>query len=158
MKSDFVFFWGGPFSNFYPAKIKVNGVEFFCTEQFFMSCKALHFGDTETNELIMKAKDPKTAKALGRKVKNFDSVEWDKVSRDYMYEGNYAKYTQHPNLKKELLATSDKILAESSPYDKIWGLGLSEEDAKNINPEDWPGTNWLGEVLMKVRDELKKLD
>lgn len=43
---------------------------------------------------------------------------------------------------------------EASPYDTIWGIGLSEVDPRRMYPEEWLGTNWLGEVLTKLRDDL----
>lgn len=156
MKNDFVFFWGGPFSNFYPAKINVDGEEYLTTEQYFMSSKALFFGDLEINKLIMEAKSPKKAKNLGRKIKDFDADEWSKVCKSFMFKGNYAKYTQHKYLQEELLATGDKKFVEASPFDHLWGIGLSEENAINMNPEDWPGKNWLGEILNKVRYRIIK--
>ena len=44
----------------------------------------------------------------------------------------------------------------TSPYwkDKIWGIGLREKAARQISPEEWPGHNLLGKVLMQVRNEL----
>lgn len=156
MNDNCVFFWGGPFSNFYPAKIVVDGITYFCTEQYFMSKKALHFGDEETNTLIMQSTDPKTAKKLGRQVKGFIAKEWDNVSRTYMFEANYAKFTQHKRLKDELLATGNKKLAEASPFDNLWGLGLDAFHAARIDESEWPGKNWLGEVLMLVREKIRE--
>lgn len=157
MENDkYIFFWGGPYSNFYPAKIIVDGIEYQTTEQFFMSRKALHFGDEETNKLIMESKDPKTAKRLGRQVRKFNPKEWDSVSKEYMFQGNYAKFTQHKNLKEELLSTEDKKFCESSPFDYHWGIGLDAFHASKIDESEWPGENWLGEVLMAVRDKIRE--
>lgn len=156
MNDNYIFFWGGPFSNFYPSKMVIDGTEFFCSEQFFMSKKALYFGDMQTYELIMQAKDPKTAKYLGRKVKNFVAKEWEKVSRDYMFDANYAKFSQNKILRDKLLNTNDKELVESSPFDCIWGIGLDAKKASITNKSDWPGLNWLGQTLMKVRAKLKE--
>lgn len=54
-----------------------------------------------------------------------------------------------------LLSTGDKILAEASPYDTIWGIGLEASDFDSTHPDRWPGKNLLGKVLMRVREELK---
>lgn len=42
---------------------------------------------------------------------------------------------------------------EASPYDTIWGIGLDEEDAREIPIPEWKGQNLLGKILTEVRDE-----
>jgi ribA/ribD-fused uncharacterized protein len=103
----------------------------------------------------MKSKNPKNMKAFGRLVKNFDENLWNSVAQDIVYAGNYAKFSQNPKLLKALLDTGDRLLVEASPYDKIWGIGLSELDARKTSPENWKGLNLLGKILTKVRDDLK---
>ena len=72
----------------------------------------------------------------------------------YMTEGLLLKFGQNEDLKKVLLDTGDKIIAEASPFDKLWGIGIDETTAiKNKN--QWKGLNWLGECLMNVRAQLK---
>ena len=66
------------------------------------------------------------------------------------------KFSQNEKLKQFLLNTKDKILAEASPHDKIWGIGMAEDDKEILNPEKWKGENLLGKALMKVRDIIKK--
>lgn len=56
-----------------------------------------------------------------------------------------------------LRMTLDKILVEASPYDRIWGIGLSAQDEKALSVEKWRGTNLLGFALTEVRDELKRV-
>lgn len=62
---------------------------------------------------------------------------------------------EDPELKKILLATGDRIIVEASPYDCIWGVGLSEEDDDLYNG-NWNGQNLLGKALMEVREKLNK--
>lgn len=52
--------------------------------------------------------------------------------------------------------TYPKTLVEASPYDQIWGIGLSEDDPKAWNKLTWKGKNLLGEILTTVRDNLLK--
>ena len=65
-------------------------------------------------------------------------------------EGNLAKFSQNENMKKFLLSAKNKILVEASPYDKVWGIGLSADTENIENPLTWKGENLLGFVLMEV--------
>lgn len=154
MKTDFTFFWGGEFSQWYYSKFIVDGVTYNCCEQYMMGQKALMFNDQETFEKIMKISNPKEQKALGRLVKNFNKEIWESKCKDIVYDGNYAKFTQNQRLYNVLLATKGTELVEASVEDKIWGIGLSETDPKAWDKSTWQGTNWLGEILTKLRDDL----
>ena len=46
-------------------------------------------------------------------------------------------------------------VVESSPYDRVWGIGLVAQDERACNPLKWDGENKLGFALMVVREELK---
>jgi len=50
------------------------------------------------------------------------------------------------------------VLAEASPYDAKWGIGLAAEDPSARRRHLWKGRNLLGEVLMEVRDALASGD
>jgi ribA/ribD-fused uncharacterized protein len=121
-----------------------------------MSQKALLFNDIETNSKIMKENDPKQYKELGRQVKNFSPKIWDEKKFEIVVKGNLHKFSQNENLKQFLLSTKNKILAEASPYDKIWGIGMDANDKDILNQDKWKGENLLGKALMKVRDIIKK--
>ena len=54
-----------------------------------------------------------------------------------------------------LQATGDSVIAEASPKDKIWGIGLTADKASKLPPERWPGENLLGRILMELREEFK---
>jgi ribA/ribD-fused uncharacterized protein len=64
------------------------------------------------------------------------------------------KFTQSEPLKEFLLFTKGTLLVEASPYDTIWGIGLAEGDPLIYDSKNWKGTNWLGEVLTDLRDDL----
>jgi ribA/ribD-fused uncharacterized protein len=119
-----------------------------------MAMKAKHFNDEDTLSKIMKVRSPRVQKEYGRQVKNFDPVEWSNVSKDYVFKANLVKFSD-PVLKQKLLETGDREIVEASPYDKIWGIGLDKDDPRALDKTQWQGTNWLGEVLMKVRETLK---
>jgi ribA/ribD-fused uncharacterized protein len=155
MSTKYHFFWGGPFSNWHIAPFIINSIKYNCVEQYMMANKAIMSKDLYTLGLIMNTDSPREQKALGRKVQNFDVDKWSKESYGVVFTGNMEKYTTHSELRKLLLDTGDDILVEASPYDRIWGIGYSAEDAlKNIS--DW-GENRLGKVLMEVRENLKNV-
>ena len=152
----YVLFWKQTcFSQWYPSNFTVDGVEYNCCEQYMMAEKARLFGDSEMEAKIMKANHPRQQKAYGREVKNFDKAKWDAVAKDIVYRANFAKFSQHPSFKKELMETGDLTLVEASGFDQIWGIGLFEEDDRCLDQSTWLGLNWLGEVLTKLRDDFK---
>lgn len=150
----FTFFWFGPFSQWHICSFIVDGIVYNSSEQFMMAMKAMYFLDDEVLAEIMATDSPKKQKGLGRKVNNFDADKWNLVCKDFVYKGNKAKFEQNHELKLLLLATEGTTLVEASPYDKIWGIGLSEHDPKSRDRSTWKGKNWLGEVLTKLREDM----
>lgn len=151
------FFSSGSFlSNFYPAEFTDGTHRFKTSEQYYMYRKAVTFNDTQTAQEILKASNPRKAKALGRQVKKFDNKHWDTVKEQAMVNALTLKFTQNPRLLKQLLATGDKILVEASPWDSIWGIGLSLDDPRKDDPAQWRGQNLLGKCLMQVRSRLSE--
>jgi ribA/ribD-fused uncharacterized protein len=156
VKNNTVLFWGGTYSQWCPSKFTIDGIEYNCCEQYMMARKAKLFGDNDAYREIMKSKDPAYQKQIGRQVKGFEKNEWESICRQIVYDGNYAKFTQNPVMKEELMATGDMEIVEASPHDKIWGIGLHETDPRAWDKSTWKGTNWLGEAIMQVRETLKK--
>jgi ribA/ribD-fused uncharacterized protein len=161
----FLHFWGHQasrngtitqscFSQWYQAAFEIEGISYATAEHFMMAEKAKLFGDQNTYQKILYAKDPGAAKALGREVAGFDETIWTKHRFDIVVKANYAKFTQHEALKQFLITTGQKILVEASPMDRIWGIGLSANDNNANNPNAWQGLNLLGFALMVVRENL----
>jgi len=147
-----IYFWNGIFSNFHSVEFEYKDHIFQNTEQAFMWEKAMYFNDMVMANKILNTPIPGKAKALGRKVKNFDDKKWTLISYQIMCNVNRAKYGQHSDLQKVLLSTGSKIIVEASPYDKIWGVGLHWSDDKLLNESNWDGLNLLGKCLMEVRN------
>ncbi|XP_066918894.1 N-glycosidase Npun_R5314-like [Clytia hemisphaerica] len=104
---------------------------------------------------ILRETVPKKMKQFGRKVNNYDDEIWKEKSRVVVEEGNYAKFSQNEHMKTHILSTGDDILAEASPFDKRWGIGLGKNDKRALDPKNWRGSNWLGEALMNVRTKIR---
>ena len=121
-----------------------------------MASKARLFGDDEVLKRIMDTSTPLDDKKLGRKVRGFVAEAWDARKYDIVVKGNKAKFSQNPSLKEFILSTGDAIIAEASPYDVVWGIGLDREHAEMGSVSQWQGENLLGCALMDVRDWLKE--
>jgi ribA/ribD-fused uncharacterized protein len=154
----FTFFWNGSFSSWHIAPIVIDGNTWNCCEQYFMFKKAATFDDEKIAVKIWRCNDPRQQKKLGRQVAHFVPKVWDRVSRDFMHRAHWAKFTQHPHLRKELLKTGDTTLVEASPYDKLWGIGLAEDNPLASNRMTWEGKNWLGEILTEIKLALVNKD
>ncbi len=153
-----VLFWkddepNGCFSNWYRAKFTVDDFEYFCVEQYMMARKAKFFHDQVRYTAILRADSARECKDLGRQVTPFDANAWNEVKYGIVKAGSRAKYEQNPALKAALLRTGSAVLAEASPIDRIWGIGLDAAAAKRTEPSAWPGLNLLGRILMELREE-----
>lgn len=159
-KQEYQFFWHeydpfGELSQWYASPFVLEGIRYETAEQYMMAKKALLAGDLERYVLIMHEKDPAKCKKFGKDVRALDVAAWSKCKEEVVYHANRAKFSQNKTLKKLLLSTGTKVLAEASPYDKSWGIGMEAKDPNSTNPAKWKGDNLLGKILMKVRDELR---
>ena len=158
--NDIVLFYGvgdehGYMSNFAKYPIIIDGVRFSCNEQYIMWSKAKLFSQDNWAVYIMSLDKPSMMKSAGRAVKNFDEKKWSDAVERIADNCNLAKFTQHPELQKKLLATGDSLLAEAAMDDPIWGIGVGK--AKGKDPKNWRGKNILGNSLMRVREVLRTI-
>ena len=116
----------------------------------------MFFNDSKTAEKILSAKNPREQKLLGRIVIGFDEDAWEKVREQIVYNVLKEKFTQNKVLKQELLKYENYQFVEASPYDKIWGIGLSEDNDLILDESKWKGQNLLGNCLTKLKDDLLK--
>jgi ribA/ribD-fused uncharacterized protein len=133
------------------------GIRFKTAENFMMYRKGMLFGAEQTLLDDILNSDARDAKALGKKIPNFNQAIWDVAAKPLVAEGSYAKFSQNPQALITLLATDGTTLVEASPSDRIWGIGLSAHDHRARDRKTWLGLNWLGEVLTDVRDTFLKV-
>lgn len=164
-KLKYIFFWGNTpptdgritkacLSQWWDCRFQIDDIEYHTAEQYMMAQKALLFNDKEVFEKIMQSSHPNEYKKLGRMIKNFDENIWNENRCSIVIKGNTAKFSQNEALKNFLIGTNKRILVEASPMDKIWGIGLAENDNRCFNPQNWNGINLLGFCLMEVRDNI----
>ena len=165
---DFLFFYGHQLpsdgsttesclSQWYPCIFEAEGILYQSMEQYMMAQKAAYFGDYRTHARILGACTPRDCKALGRMVSGFQEESWRQVREQIVLCGNFQKFLQNPPLKSFLLQTGDRVLAEASLYDRIWGIGMSKGQPGIQDPGNWRGLNLLGFALMQVRTMLRRL-
>ena len=143
-------------SPWWPSPFEVGGERFATAEHFLMVAKARLFGDDAIAAHILDSTAPEEAHSLGREVRGFDVATWAHVRYDVAVAGNLAKFTQHIDLGFFLTRqTTDRVLAEANPSDRVWGIGLAANDMRAKRPLEWPGQNLLGFALMDVRDQLR---
>lgn len=158
-------------------------IEFRHSEQYFMYCKALYFGDKDTAWMILNTKSPTECKSLGRAVRLFSQEKWEKddINVRVMEEALWWKFgggqlnnlIQEPkkdnmiavrdkrletigDLGTRLLATGERHLIEASSRDRYWGIGYSVKQGPHFYKKNW-GRNQLGKSLMAIRTRLRVL-
>ena len=147
----------GYLSNWSDAGFELMERRFSTTEHWIMWQKARVMGDESTAAAILKAHGPKQAKALGGQASPYDDVVWCDVREELAYVGVRETFLQNPDLARQLLATGDLVLAEASPYDHVWGVGISVSDKGFSDMTGWNGQNLQGRICMRVRADLRML-
>jgi len=129
----------GWLSNFYPSEFRYSGLEFPTNEHFYQAQKA---NDMDFEKWIANAPNPFHAMLAGRNLrveKGEKDQNWEHVKLTIMRIGLRRKF-QIPLLREKLLATGYMPIHEDSPTDMFWGV---------------KGKDWLGRLLVEVREEIR---
>lgn len=127
-------------SNFARYPVYLDGKNWPTAEHYFQAMK--HEG-TNIEDTIRAAETPKEAASLGRNIPMV-RTDWDSIRLMHMFRVVRAKFEQHPDIRDKLISTGSEELAEHASVDKFWADG-----------GDGSGENWLGKILMMVRDDLR---
>jgi len=176
--SDAVLFYGGPFSNFvggpwalrdWDGQRYLNGLgtrlgldpkplaretmmaTYDTLEHWLQANKASTRSD---HDYIRTRSGPGVAKKCGQKwAMDRRGVvirpDWEDVKYDILLIGLRVKFSTR-RFGEVLIGTGNRLIAEDSPTDYIWGI--RDEHG------GYTGTNLLGKGLMEIRDELLALD
>lgn len=136
----------GCFSNFSPHGIQIEGIYWPTVEHYYQAQKFVGSVDAVIIPVIHAAATPEAAAALGRCCTRRLRTDWELVKTQVMREAVLKKFLTHADVREALLITGDEILVENSPTDYFWGCGA-----------DQTGHNYLGKILMSVREEIRKL-
>ena len=130
----------GPYrflSNFQVAPVIYEGVNYPSTEAAYQAAKSL---DPEIRKQFTNL-NPSESKKLGQKIKV--RSDWEDVKYKVMLDICTSKFTIHSDLREALISTDGKYLEETNHWmDFTWGVCNGK------------GTNWLGKILMKIREDL----
>lgn len=125
-------------SNFYPAKVKLDGESYPSVEHAYQAAKTL---DKKDRKKIATLK-ASGAKSYGRKVKM--RPDWEKVKLGIMEDLVFQKFSNEPTMREMLVITDPLELVEGNDWnDTFWGVCNGK------------GENHLGKILMRVRARLK---
>ena len=135
-------------SNFSPAPVTLDGVQYPTVEHAYQAAKIL---EPEGREQILAASTPGLARKMGRKLTA--RPDWPEVRVEVMRDLVRQKFEDHPDLKNILLATGDAELVEGNTWhDNFWGQCRCSRCAADR------GLNWLGRLLMATRQRLRGKD
>ncbi len=144
-------------SNFHPANFKIENTVYNCSEQYYQARKAEFYNDDETLSKIMATDIPMVQYKLGKSVKGYKEHKerwYAGPALKAMEKGTCEKFNQNPHLLEALKDTGDKTLAEASPFDTFWGIGLGINHPHAGEKSRWSGENKLGNLLTALRDSL----
>ena len=128
-------------SNFYPACVQVDGLEYLSSEAAFQAAKCANLQD----RLGVQELNSNDSKRLGRQVPL--RRDWEQIKVREMEKIVRAKFTQNPHLAQFLMETGDAELIEGNTwYDTFWGVDLKTGQ----------GENHLGRILMALREDFQQ--
>ncbi len=128
----------GFLSNFYEASVYIDGKRYRSAEHAY---QAMKFTDPAGREVVRNARSPGEAKKLGKSAQL--PRDWESKKVTIMHDIVRKKF-DNPFLKEMLLATEDAELIEGNHWgDRFWGVCKGS------------GQNFLGKILMEVRDEIR---
>lgn len=131
-------------SNFYEVDLMINGRLYKSVEHAYQAFKTKN---VDEHEWIRNAPSASKAKSFGKKIKVRDN--WDNLKYKTMLKLIRLKFKK-PQLREKLLNTHNETIIEYNYWhDNIWG-NCTCNKCKKID-----GKNWLGEILMLVRDEIR---
>lgn len=141
-----VFFYEQDFyvlSNFSAFNVNVFGRDFQTAEHAYHWAK---FCETNTviASKIRHARSAHDAFKLAEVESASRRPDWDDVKLGVMKKILRAKVAQHEYVRLKLLDTGSRELIENSWRDSFWGWG-----------ENRSGKNYLGEIWMQIRQELR---
>ena len=124
-------------SNFFPSTVRFDGKLYPTVEHAYQASKT---NDEKIREIIRKAASPWEAKKLGRSIIIRSGWEEEKVKimRDLIREKFHNPFLTHLLMR----TNGARLVMDNKWNDRFWGVCRGS------------GENWLGRILMDVRDDI----
>jgi ribA/ribD-fused uncharacterized protein len=135
----------GAFSNLYRRSVVFEGNQYPTAEHAYQAGKARR---KVVRDWILSAPTPSLAAMAAHGLYTWDVVpNWSEIKFERMRQVLRAKFTQHDDLRRLLLATGKARLVEAGRVDNAVNRTWGEVNGK--------GLNMLGALLMELRDALR---
>lgn len=144
--NDYIICFDGDYrflSNFYPCNVTYGGKAYPSSEHVYQAAKTI---DDSERETVRNSQGARAAKKAGKQVTL--RANWDAIKDDVMLDVLRLKFSDK-DLKKKLVDTGDKVLVEGNYWHDNWFGVCYCEKCKGV------GKNRLGQLLMKIREEIK---
>ena len=126
-------------SNFYPCEITFDGLSFRNSEAVYQAQKTLCVNERKCFCNLTGGQSKRKGQSI------LIRSDWNKIKDSIMLEVCKAKFSQNQSLTHDLLKTDGYFLIEGNNWsDFYWGVCNGK------------GKNKLGNILMKIREELKE--
>lgn len=132
-------------SNFYPAIVHLEGMQFPTVEHAYQAAKTL---DLEIRDIIANLTSPGLAKRMGHKLAL--RPDWDDRMRLRTMESLLLQKFHPERVEARLLINTGWVhIVEGNTWgDTFWGAVKGQDG-------NWFGDNHLGEILMDIRRRLR---
>ena len=136
----------GMLSNFGICKTNFEGIDFISSEHAYQWKACVESMRDDLAEKVIQSATPRDAKT--------PDSNWHKIKYDVMERVLQEKAKCSEEFRAALLATDNKLLIEAR-QDFWWGSGMTYNMTTTTKPIHHPGKSWLGEILMKIRNQLR---
>jgi hypothetical protein len=141
-----------PLSNHHPAPFRLDDVDYTSSEQYYFAEMERRCSDEGALATVMGSDDPTVQMNAGRGIR-VKTKAWESHRLKAMKDGVRQKVLQNEYIRQFLKDTGDSTIAECSPNDDYFGIGLGMNDEKRKNNNKW-GHNHMGVLLESIRSEL----
>ena len=148
VQNDNIIFWESKdvLSNFYPCDVSYADKVFKSSEHAYQYAKLDFLGESEMAAEVLATNMGKQAKLVASRIPYTRLTEWDDHKGSIMRDIIRAKANSCFKLKKALLDSVDRVIAEGT-IDSYWGIGMPDPHiAATTNPDFYNGRNILSLV------------